>query len=286
MHELRRQIGPVRFRLLSDWRAPLSDLARLYADYPVPEYCDFTVRLDVSNPLRRFLRPNIHIGGDYEVAEAAPLPLSHGLLAAEMAMNLHVALGWRRHLVVHASAAEKDGRVLVMTGLSGSGKSTLAALLGERGWRFLGDEFAFIDLNSGAVHPFPRLVSLKNEAIEVLADLVPEHRLGPRLTDTPKGDIRHLVPPRRAIERMADGAPPALLLYPRYGYAPEVRPVGIEENFVRLTQASTNYVALAEAGFAALTRFVREVPAKAIDFDDGAAAIARIETLWAEQVSA
>ena len=283
MHELRRQIGPVRFRLLSDWRTPFADLTRLYAAYPEPDCCDFTVRLEAPNTLRRIVRPHIRLGGDYAVAEAAPLPLRHGLLAAEMAMNLHVALGWRRHLVIHASSAEKDGRVLVMTGQSGSGKSTLSAMLGENGWRFMGDEFALLDPVTGQIHPFPRLVSLKNEAIGVMERIAPESRFGPRLTATPKGDIRHFVPPADAIARMTESAPPALILYPRFGHALEVRPLGLEENFVRLTQASTNYVALGEAGFEALTRFVHAVPALALDFDDGEAAMATVERLWDEK---
>jgi ABC-type lipoprotein export system ATPase subunit len=62
--------------------------------------------------------------------DALPMALRHGLLAAEMGMNLQMALGWRRHVLIHASSVEKDGRALVMTGESGSGKSTLAALAG------------------------------------------------------------------------------------------------------------------------------------------------------------
>src|SRR3546814_13043507 len=81
------------------------------------------------------------------------MSLAHGLLAAEMGMNLQMALGWRRHLLLHASSVEKNGRALVMTGESGSGKSTLAAQLGERGWRLMGDEFALLDLETGAIFP-------------------------------------------------------------------------------------------------------------------------------------
>src|SRR5690606_41632186 len=55
------------------------------------------------------------------------------------------ALGWRRHLLLHASTVEKDGKALLMTGLSGSGKSTLSAMLAEKGWRFMGDEFALLN---------------------------------------------------------------------------------------------------------------------------------------------
>lgn len=286
MHEVRRQVGPVRFRLVSQRTAALAESSALYAGYAEPDFCDFTVRLEAPRPWRRFIRPNIRLAGDFTASEAAPLPLSHALLGAEMAMNLQVALGWRRHLVIHASAVEKDGRALLMTGRSGSGKSTLAALLGERGWRFMGDEFALLDLESGMVHPFPRLVSLKNEAIAVMEREVPADRLGPLLTGTPKGDIRHLVPPRAAVSAMEAPARPALLVYPRFGYAAAVRPMGEDENFLRLTQASTNYVALGEAGFAAMVRLVRDVPVRAMDFDDGEAALAEIERLWSEGAAA
>src|SRR3546814_10633346 len=99
------------------------------------------VRLEPAKPWRRWLRPSVAIAGDYMLPDAAPLPLAQGLLAAEMGMNLQMALGWRRHVLIHASCVEKNGRALVMTGASGSGKSTLAAMLGERGWRGMGDEF-------------------------------------------------------------------------------------------------------------------------------------------------
>jgi HprK-related kinase A len=283
-HSLTLRIGPATFRVGSAWRAPVDDLARLYADYPQERdaIAVFTVRLDPTSALRRFFRPSIHITGDHGLADAAPMSLAHGLLAAEMGMNLQMALGWRRHLLLHASSVEKDGRALVMTGESGSGKSTLAAQLGERGWRLMGDEFALLDCVTGALHPFPRLVSLKNKAIDVIASEAPETRMGPLLAATAKGDIRHLVPRREAVVRMEEPAMPALLLFPRFGGEAAVRPVGQGEVFMRLTQASTNYVALGEPAFAALSRFVVTVPAAAIDFPSGDAGIALVDQLWAD----
>ena len=283
-HAITLRIGPASFRIGSAWAAPVDALARLYAAYPdrAGSIADFTVRLQPAGALRRWLRPSIFITGDHGLADAAPMSLAHGLLAAEMGMNLQMALGWRRHLLLHASSVEKNGRVLVMTGESGSGKSTLAALLGERGWRFMGDEFALLDLATGTILPFPRLVSLKNSAIGAVAGVVGEARMGPLLRATAKGDIRHMVPRTDAIARMDEGAPPRLLLFPRFGHEAAVRPVGQAEIFMRLTQASTNYVALGEAGFTALTRFVRAVPAHAIDFPDGDSAIAMVDRLWGD----
>lgn len=281
-HSLELRIGPVTFRIGSDWRAPLDALRRLYAGYPAPDpVADFTVRLEAERPWRRFVRPSVAIRGDYVLPDAAPLSLAHGLLAAEMGMNLQMALGQRRFLLLHASAVEREGRALLMTGHSGAGKSTLAALLGERDWRFLGDEFALVDLASGALHPFPRAISLKNEALYLFDDVQPE-RLGPVLSGTPKGRIRHLRPRAEAVARMDETARPALILFPRYGrdLARDVRPVGAAEIFVRLTQASTNYVALGERGFEALTGLVAGVPARAIDYADTETAVALVEELW------
>ena len=285
-HAARILVGPVQFRIGSDWAAPIAALERLYAAYPGDRTrpADATVRLFAARPWRRWLRPSVHIGGDFVIPDALPLPLSMGLLAAEMGMNLQVALGWRRHMLLHASAVARDGRAMILSGESGSGKSTLAALLGEESWRLMGDEFTLIAPASGDAYGFPRAVSLKNAAIAEVAARVDAARLGPLLPGTPKGDIRHLIPRADAIAAMHEPARPALLLFPRFGGVAAIEPMGEGEAFVRLTEASTNYVALGEAGFDALMRLVRETPAFGISYPDSATGIALAEQLWAEAV--
>ena len=171
-----------------------------------------------------------------------------------------------------------------MSGESGSGKSTLAALLGESDWRLMGDEFTLIDPASGDALAFPRAVSLKNAAIAEVAARVDPARLGPLLAGTPKGDIRHLIPRADAIAAMHEPVRPALLLFPRFGGEAGIEPMGEGEAFVRLTEASTNYVALGEAGFAALARLVRQTPAFGISYPDSATGMALVEQLFAEAV--
>ena len=283
-HSFTISVGPRTFRIGSDWRAPIDDLAALYDSYPQPRGAipNFTVRLEATKPWRRFIRPSVAIAGDYTLPDAVPVSLAHGLLAAEMAMNLQMALGERRFLLLHASSVEKDGKTLIITGESGSGKSTLSALLGNDGWRFMGDEFALIDPVTGWAHPFPRPISLKNESVALMQELLPSATFGPPMNGTPKGDIRHLVPARDAIAAMRITAPPALILFPRFGYESAVRDMGVSEVFVRLTQASTNYVMLAEAGYTALTNLVTNTPCRAIDYPDTKTAIATVERLWRE----
>ncbi len=282
MHEFRVQVGPTAFRIGSRWRRPVEQLRWLYVDYPTPDIPDFSVRLDAPSLLRRSVRRSVAIDGDYMLPDAVPLPYDQALLAAEMGMNLQMALGWRRHLILHASAVERDGKALIMTGLSGSCKSTLSALLGQNGWRCMGDEFVLIDPDSGMAVPFPRLISLKNSAIAAMEATADAARFGPLMQGTPKGNIRHLVPPADAIARMDEAAKPALLLFPRFGYDAAIREVAPGENFMRMTQASTNYVALGETGFRAMTRFVKTIPARAIDYQSGEQAMMLVEQLWAE----
>jgi HprK-related kinase A len=273
-------VGPIAFRIGSAWRGPVAALEHLYAGYPcgmrVPDY---TVRLEPDKPWRRLIRPSVAIRGDHILPDALPLPLAQGLLAAEMGMNLQLALGERRFLLLHAASVEKDGHGLILTGESGSGKSTLSALLGANGWRFMGDEFVLLEPETGLMHPFPRLVSLKNASIAVLEAVLPDTRFGPRLIGTPKGDIRHLKPNAAAIAAMTSTAAPRLILFPRFGFEAAVRDVPPGETFVRLTQASTNYTSLGERGFDALTRLVTSVPAKAIDYPDTATALQIVDTL-------
>lgn len=278
------RIGPVALRIGSDWAEPVDQLRRLYAGYPEPEagFAPATVRLEANRWWRRFIRPSVHIRGDYTIPDALPLPLAQGLLAAEMGMNLQVALGWRQHLLLHASAVERDGRAVVMVGASGSGKSTLAALLGEGAWRLMGDEFTLLAPGTGMAHAFPRLISLKNEAIAEMERRLPATRFGPLIEGTPKGSIRHLTPRPDAIARMDEPARPALLLFPEFGGEAGLRPVPPSEAFVRLTESSTNYVALGEPAFAALVRLVRDVPAVAIGYGSSEEGIATVEALWAE----
>ncbi|GGA39305.1 HPr kinase [Sphingomonas psychrolutea] len=279
------RIGPVGFRIGSDWRAPIAQLESLYATYPKPHdgVPDFTVRLFAARPWRRFVRPAVMIGGDYVLPEAAPLPLAQGLLAAEMGMNLQMALGQRRYLLLHAAVVERNGQALILTGISGAGKSTLAALLSLRGWRLMGDEFALLDPETGLIHAFPRLLSLKNASIATVAAELPADRFGPLLEGTPKGSIRHVVPDAAAVAAMDQPARPALILFPSFGFEAAARDVSPSEVFVRLTQASTNYVAIGERGFDALTALVRTVPARAIDYPDTASAVAQVEAAWLDR---
>jgi len=285
MHIFEVRIGPLSYRVASAWARPIAALRRLYAGYPDPEegIATVTARIGPPRPWRRWIRPQVEIAGDHCLPDTVPMALRHALLAAEMAMNMQVALGERRHLLIHAAAVERGGRALILPGESGSGKSTLAALLGERGWRLMADEFVLIDLVTGMAIPFPRAISLKNGSIAAMeARIADPTRFGPHLSGTPKGELRHLRPNAEAIMRMDQPARPALILFPSYGFEPASDGVSRSELFMRLTEGSTNYVALGERGFEAMLRLAETVPSARFAYPDSETGIAIVEQFCIE----
>lgn len=280
------RVGPFAFALRSPLREVIEAADRLYRDYPAATddgVVDYTVAVHPPSPLRRWLRPKLVLACDVEIPFMAPVPREHGLLALEMGMNLQLAAGMHRFLLLHAAAVERAGGGLIMTGDSGAGKSTLAAYLGYSGWRLLGDEFALIGPADGDLHPFPRPVSLKNASIGLLRQTAPLDRFGPRFDRTIKGTIQHLLPSPEAVAEMDKPARPRLIVMPSYAAnaEPTARRLSRSEAFVRLSQSSTNYRALGETGFETLWRLVDTTPAYAVAYGSSEAAGALIDELWA-----
>jgi HprK-related kinase A len=279
------RVGPFAFELRSPLAEVIAAADRLYRDYPgdaADGIADYSVAVLPPSPLRRWIRPNLVLACDVEVPFMAPVPRAHGLLALEMGMNLQLAAGMHRFVLIHAGAVARDGGALVMTGDSGAGKSTLAAMLGHRGWRFLGDEFALLDPQDGRFVPFPRPISLKNASIDLLREIAPADRFGPRFDGTIKGSVQHLAPPVEAIAAMDAAVPARLIVMPAFepGVAPASRRISRAECFFHLSQASTNYRLIGEPAFAALWRLVETAPAYEISYGSTADAEALIDELW------
>lgn len=267
----------------------------LYRDYPsetVDDVFDFAVSAVPDGFGRRWVRPKFRLVCDFEPFETLPLPRRLGLLGLEMGMNLQMAVGYRRHVVIHAGAAarsETSGeRAALFIGDSGAGKSTLSAVLAYAdGWRHFGDEFALLDLETPQLHPFPRPISLKNEAIAAMLTRAPADRFGPALEGTVKGTIRHLLPPATAIGAMDRPAPIALVIAPHFqaGAQPGWRPMTRTETYVRLAASSTNQALMGEAGFEAIWRCLDRAPAFDIVYGTSDEALDLVETLWRKVAS-
>lgn len=73
-----------------------------------------------------------------------------------------VLLLQRRHLLLHASAIEVEGRCIAFVGRSTAGKSTLAARLASRGYQLVSDDVCVLDFETdGEAITWPAMTQLK-----------------------------------------------------------------------------------------------------------------------------
>jgi hypothetical protein len=102
--------------------------------------------------------------------------------ALESDVDSYIARAARRRLFVHAGVVGWNGRAIVIPGRSRSGKSTLVKAFVHAGASFYSDEFAVLDRH-GAVYPFPRPMSLREDADQTITKIAPEQpggRIGAR----------------------------------------------------------------------------------------------------------
>jgi GTPase SAR1 family protein len=72
---------------------------------------------------------------------------------------------------LHAGVVALNGKGLILPGKPGSGKSTLTYALIKRGFRFLSDDFAFVDPKTRGVLPFPKSFTFRPEASSLFEEV-------------------------------------------------------------------------------------------------------------------
>lgn len=280
---LRMRIGPFAYALGSEWPGLADWLAPLYARYPLfadDDCADFRVRLRWRG-LRGRLRRELAVEFEGEQLAYRPFGPDYAPPHLEWGLNWGVTFHAGKLLMLHAAAAERDGRALLLPAQPGSGKSTLAAALGFRGWRFLSDEFCLIDLQRGVLLPFPRLVALKNASVPAMRAHAPTARIGRDFPETAKGCLAHLQPPPGSIEAMDEPAVPGWIVFPQFraGAGARLEAVAPDRTMARLCTNAFNYEHTGLPGFETVARLVRDCPAHALMFGTLDDAIAVLDEL-------
>lgn len=164
---------------------------------------------------------------------------------------------------VHAAALGWKGRVAILSAPAGTGKSTLTLVALQRGFDYLSDELAPIDLQDLTVHPYPRAPYLKSPP--PLPHVLPGGALN-------HGGRYHIPMMPRATPR--DRAVLAALIFVRRGEErfSGLRPISAASGATRLISNTLNLLSHPAAGIDAAAALSRAVRSFEIDSTDLTAA--------------
>ena len=94
-------------------------------------------------------------------------------------------------MTVHASAITNGRKTILIPAEPGSGKTTMAALLQDRGFKLVSDDFVPIDHSSFA-YPFPIAMSVKQGSVELLSTIYPGLEQKPANYISPEKNVRYM----------------------------------------------------------------------------------------------
>ncbi len=265
-------VGPFVIRLRSALDTVATALALYYERQllaPDTPFCDFHIAIRRAAGLRAVWRPQARFFIDGN-SPFKPLPLSQAYPLFEWGLNWCIAQHAHHFLMIHAAVVERDGRALILAGAPGTGKSTLCAALVLSGWRLLSDEFALVALSDGRLSALPRPISLKNAAIGIVRRRFANAVLGPEAHDTAKGTVAHLRCPPHSVDRAAERAAPAHIVFPLYasGSPNTLSPLAKAYALVKLVDGSFNYNVLGSRGFEAAADLIGACTCHNLDFSD------------------
>lgn len=278
------EFGPFKLRIRSNLpESALAPLA-LYGAYPLLEagdWVDFHVSIIKRRNWGRYWRPQQVLFALDGLVPFAPYPIEQAFPALEWGINWCIATRAHHLLMLHCAVVERRGLALLLPAWPGHGKSTLCAALAFSGWRLLSDEFGLVRPEDGSILPIPRLIPLKNQSIDVIAERCPEAVMGPRFYNTRKGTVAHVVPPPDSLRRAKETAKPRWLVFPRWiaGAATKLRPMAKSEAFLMVATNAFNYEVLDETAFRLATAMVESCECHSLVYSDLAEAVDTLDRL-------
>lgn len=125
-------------------------------------------------------------------------------------VNRNAIAGSATSLLLHAAAAERGGRAVLLPAPSGWGKSTTVAGLVARGFGYLTDDVSVLDA-SGVVQPYPKPIALARR----LRRLFPDLEVLPKAADRYLGE-EGFVTPEDLGGQVGQPSVIGLVVIPRY----------------------------------------------------------------------
>ena len=186
-------------------------------------------------------------------------------------------------LLLHAAAAERDGRIVVLAGPQGSGKSTLVTALVCAGFRYVTDEAVAIG-PGGAVEPYPKPISLRGDSLAALSDFCPGL---PRAAEPASEELVAAQNIRRDAIAPPGGTADVLVLLSTFqpGRSTAVRPIPRAEAAVALGEQSFNLRVFGPGGLSLVAEMVRKCHCYRLDVADLGATRKRLSGLVDDDAS-
>jgi hypothetical protein len=173
----------------------------------------------------------------------------------------------KNKLLLHAAAAERGGRVMLIAGPEGSGKSTLVAALVRSGFRYVTDETVALDVPGATIYPYPKPIALDGSAIQSLGDVA--HVVRPR----PEIGLEQGLVAAQAIHDDAiteSRGLGALVVFPspRDGALPSAQSITRAEAAIALAEQALNFCALGPGRLETIAGVVRASHCYRLDVGD------------------
>lgn len=253
-------LGTFHVSLRSDVAGLADSLLAIYGCHPLIdpriEFVDFPVAIGRAVGPRRFISPQILFRAD-GAEPFDPQPRKNAPAMLEWGLNWRIATQGHWYLMLHAATLHRDGRAAIFPGKPGTGKSTLCTALIEDGWTLLSDEFALLSLSDGLLYPLWKPISLKERALDIFRERVPE-KIAPWTFHSTKGRIGFYVPGFADGQFAVAPAIPAWVVMVSFEPGSRLRHESLPKSdaFVHAANNSFNYSLLGEAAFVALRRMM------------------------------
>jgi len=263
-------IPPFSFEISSDISLVEKNLNALYPNDASldTDLIDYFIDISKSRGIRSVIRPQACLLVDQQ-EPFQPLKLNQAYAMLEWGMNWCIAAHEMHYVIIHSAVLAKGDKAILFPAPPGSGKSTLTAYLAFNGWRLLSDEMALIVPYSNKVQPFVRPICLKNRSISLAKSWFPSAEFSSIATDTHKGDVVHLSPPKNSWNSANRQAQIVAVVFPQY--APEVEldiySLNQTQAFMQLAQNAFNFGIIGQDGFNTLAAIIEQVPAFEVQYN-------------------
>jgi hypothetical protein len=255
-----------------DWSILTNDPCLIDQVTPLYEACEHVN----PGPARHVFVLYRHTGADAssvsvfrdgrEILRRAPFGLAIARLVWEV--NRGVVEEARDRLLLHAAAAERDERIVLLVGSEGSGKSTLVTALVCSGLRYVTDETVAVDLPAATIAPYPKPIALHGDSLVSLRAVC---EAVPLAVETDVGE--HLVP-AQAIRGDAVAQPGGiarllvLLSTYRPGRTTAARSIPRAEAAIALAEQAFNFRELGPGRLDVIAEVVRACDCYRLDVGD------------------